>query len=245
MNCMFRWLEYLGLYEPELSFKEAQDRLLDKEIEWEKYQGDRSDFWAEFQGQNVAPSVPLIDQAVRIQSYEGVHKVAVDLCSGITQSTLNLLEDGWKVIAVDSSQGILDQFAAKVRELGRDWIESGKLELVHCKVEDYKFPQNVTLITASDALPYCRPTAIYDIFRRIETSLSTTGLFVGNFFAAGNYFADLILEQQFGAWITTKNVIDAIVKDANLFGITQYGKSRSNIAPQIHLICCKKTASKL
>ncbi len=237
MNCLLRVAEWLGVYEPLLDSREVKRRLEASEEKWQLHQQDRTVFWADFQQHVTEGPNPQVDRAVADLYEKGVrHGVAVDLGCGVSGTALMLLERGWTVYAVDSSPSVLSILLQAAKQKGR----ADKLVCVESSIEAYQFPKNVSLIIACESLPYVTPTKVIEVFKRAKEALTSPGLFVGNFFPPICNAGDTFLQRMFGAWITTKNVIDAVVKESYFPSATvQYGKSRNGIAKQIHFSCSK------
>lgn len=239
-----RGLEKIGLYEPEINVDEARGRLESERKVWLSVQGDRSDSWNQFQFNNEIDGElsPLVNRAItHLEENEISQGVAVDLGCGISNTAFNLLERGWKVYAVDGSQPVLDTLVEKVSSLGKTWIEDGQLVLVNQSIENFEFPEQVHLVTATESLPYCDPGAVNDVFLKIKEALAPKGVFTGNLFPYENPLVDGMLRGMFGAWMTTKNVVDAIMEsvDFGSYSVTN-GKSASGVANQFHIFAQKE-----
>src|SRR5688500_5712351 len=127
-------LEQLGVYEPELDWKEAEHRLRIERRLWAQSQTDRDELWSAVQssGSIKGPLPPSVDKVVTHLSDQGIRKgVAVDLGCGISTTTVSLLQRGWKVYAVDSSAAVLNVMRAKISLLDQRWIQEKQLVLVN------------------------------------------------------------------------------------------------------------------
>ncbi|MEC7838572.1 MAG: class I SAM-dependent methyltransferase [Chlamydiota bacterium] len=247
MNCLSQvigyfsyTLEHLGLYEPEITVHEAKDRLNNEGNTWLKYQTDRQDLWNTFQGNNMTtgPLQPLVAKTIIHLEEQSVKKgVAVDLGCGINTTTFHLLQKGWKVYAVDNSESVISTLAEKVSPMGKNWINNGQLVLVNESIEKFKYPEKVDLIIATDSLPYCDPNKIGQIFLEARNALLPQGVLVCNFFPySDNPYADNMLRGMFGAWMTTKNVVDAMMRSVDFpsWSVIE-GKSPGGMAKQFHV----------
>ena len=117
------------------------------------------------------------------------------------------------------------------------WIENGKLVLVHQSIEGFDYPEKVDLITATESLPYCDPEEIGNIFLRAKNALHPQGVLVCNIFPYDKFpVVDDMLRRMFGAWMTTKNVIEAVMKsiDFSSWSVIE-GRSPSGLAKQFHV----------
>lgn len=241
IGCLSYSLEWLGVYEPKLTIREAKERLNLESNVWKEYQGDRALFWNVFQIQVDMDnhSHPLILKALDCLKANNSKKgVAVDLGCGLNTYTFDLLDRGWKVYAVDSSDLVLKTLAEKVSLLGKNWIQDGQLVLVNQTIEEFKFPEKVHLITAIESLPYCDPEKIVKIFLEMKSGLLPQGVLVCNLFPYDdNRIANNLLKNIFGGWMTTKNVVDALVEsiDFKKSTVTEV-INPSQLARQFHVV---------
>jgi SAM-dependent methyltransferase len=246
MNCLSQMIGYfsyaieqLGLYEPEINVQEARRRLnLERKL-WEKSQSDRNELWNIFQTDNMTngPLPSLVEKAItHLESHNIKRGVAVDLSCGINTTTFNLLEQGWKVYAVDSSEFVIKNLEQKASSIGKSWINDGKLVLINQAIEEFAYPEKVHLITATESLPYCDPTKITKIFLEAKSALLPQGVLVCNLFPYTNFPVDNMLRGMFGGWMTTKNVVEAVVRsvDFSSWSVTE-GKSPQGLAKQFHI----------
>lgn len=239
LSCFSYILEQTGLYEPEISIDEAKDRLEREGLNmWEEVQGDRSALWNDFQAKGFRANgelSPLVKKAFSInQKIQKNQKgIAVDLGGGLSHTAIDLLKKGWKVYVVDNSSLVLETLAQKVE---KKWINNGQLVLVNSSIEEYEYPEKVDLITASESLPYCDPRKIQEVFLKAKNALQHQGVFACNFFPYDRPEVDLILRNMFGAWMTTKNVIDAVMKsvDFSEWSVVE-GRSSGGLGRQFHV----------
>lgn len=226
MNCLSQVtsfcsyaLEQLGLYEPEIDMTEAKSRLNKEAAMWEKYQYDRAETWKSFLEENTSIRKPwaLIDDVIEALKEEGIEKkVAVDLGCGIGDSgTFHLLELGWKVYAIDSSKLVTDSLEEKVSRMAKKWIEKGQLIIVNQPIESFDYPEKVHLIIAEKSLPYCDPRQITKILLKAKFALQSKGCLLFDLLPYNNAKVDQAVREEFGAWITTKNVVEAIMRFVN------------------------------
>lgn len=243
VGCLYyaleRFGECLGLYEPEISLGKAQNRLRLESEFWKEYQKDRKLFWSGFQSGNVTTghSPSLVEKAIVHLRRDLICKgVAVDLGCGINSTMFNLLNQGWKVYAVDSSNEVLETLAQKVSSIGKSWIRDGQLILIKQSIETFIFPERVHLVMAIDSLPYCDPEKISKIFLDVRHSLFPKGVFVFSLFPYTKTRGDDMLRMVFGAWLTTKNVVEAVMRSSefSLWSVND-GASHSGLSRQIHV----------
>lgn len=150
-------LNHYRLVDQKICLNEARNRIHDETYDWEKK--DRTAFWAQYAliPGPLRPNIRLLRLLARLPLEKRTKGVAVDLGGGGDNATaVYLLRNKWKVIVVDTCKAALDQlqkFAA--RNVQPDDMRNLTLE---CRdMGDYKFPENVDVIMAIDALPYCDP----------------------------------------------------------------------------------------
>lgn len=240
VGCLSYALEQLGLYEPEITFQEAKDRLCVERKQWKSFQDNRNELWSNFQANNMATGEPplLVKKAITyLRTHDIQRGVAVVLGCGINTTTFDLLERGWKVYAVDNSDFVIKALAEKVSSMGKSWLEDGQLVLVNQSIEEFEYPEKVHLVAATDALPYCDPKKINAVFLKVKGALLPQGVFVGSLFPYNdNPLADNMLRVMFGAWMTTKNVVEAVMRSVDFpsWSVTA-GNSPGGMAKQIHI----------
>jgi len=100
-------------------------------------------------------------------------RFAVDLGCGEGRDTVEMLRQGWRVLAIDSEQ------EAITRLLSRQDINRQLLETQIIRFEEVILPESVDLVNASFALPFCRPEHFPSLWEKIVLSLSFGGRFCG------------------------------------------------------------------
>lgn len=239
-SCCSSTLELLGLYEPELTMREAKERLEEEGLNrWEEVQHDRNQQWNSFQNFQANRELPLLIKkafSMNRSIQESQKGIAVDLGCGLSNTAIDLLKKGWKVYAVDKSSLVLKTLAKKVLEINKSWIKNGQLVLVNSSIEDFEYPEKVDLITAYDSLPYCDPRKIQGTFLKVKNALKHQGVFACNFFPYDRPEVDATLRTMFGAWLTTKNVVEAVTKsiDFSEWSVVE-GRSTNGFARQFHV----------
>lgn len=210
--CDCRWL--LKFFEEEqIDSKEAYQRIEKESQNW--IRGNRNEFWSMFTQQPAPVHDLLVKTVAKFEEERVPPGVAVELGCGNSQSAIYLLQKGWKVIAVDNSEGVLDHLKELVHQSGSNWIQDGQLTLVCQEMEEYQFPLNVRLIFARDALPYCNPNKLKIVWDRAYDSLEKGGRIAGNFFTPNhtNPTADIVQRVLMGVWFTEKAVVNALLDD--------------------------------
>jgi SAM-dependent methyltransferase len=101
--------------------------------------------------------------------------LAVDLGCGTGRDTLELLQAGWNVVAIDGEQEAIDRLRAGVGDL------DGRLETAVARFEDARWPP-CDLFNASFALPFCPPDRFDEVWGRIVGSIRPGGRFSGQLY---------------------------------------------------------------
>lgn len=99
--------------------------------------------------------------------------VAADIGFGTGNESLELVNRGWKVIAVDQEQEALDRLQKR--------SNASSLSLVKSSFEDLSLPP-INLLHASYALPFCVPSKFKMMWTNIMGSLQNGGVFAGHLF---------------------------------------------------------------
>jgi tellurite methyltransferase len=102
-------------------------------------------------------------------------RLAVDLGCGDGRDTVELLQRGWRVLAIDGEQLALDRLLSRP-------IQAGHLQTQVMRFETLILPPAVDLINASFCLPFCPPEKFGALWQTIVTSLHPGGRFCGQLF---------------------------------------------------------------
>ena len=237
-SCLINALERLGLYEPQINLQKAVTRLEKERSSWKKNVRDRNEFWKDFENRPKLNKLPsYVERAIDSLSERGVRKVAVDLGCGISSTTFKLLERGWTVYAVDNSSLVLEALKQKVSQMKKKWIQEKQLILVNASIEKFEYREKAHLIMANDALPYCDPIEIQNIFSKAKKALFSQGVLVCNLFPHNGLLHDWVIKSQFGAWLTTKNIVEALMKSMHFSScsVTE-GRNLSGQKKQFHVV---------
>jgi tellurite methyltransferase len=100
--------------------------------------------------------------------------LAVDLGCGAGRDTIELLNRGWGVVAIDSE-------AEAIRRLRLATGDDERLATQVAGYEDAMLPK-CELVNASFSLPFCRPETFGVVWDRIVDSLGSGGRFCGQLF---------------------------------------------------------------
>ncbi len=103
-------------------------------------------------------------------------RFAVVLGCGDGRDTVELLRRGWRVLAIDGEQ------EAIARLLSRPNLNLERLETQVTRFEEVILPEQVDLVNASFALPFCPPEYFPGLWEKIVSSLGSGGRFCGQLF---------------------------------------------------------------
>lgn len=133
----------------------------------------QNDTWSEYHKikSTKPPSKLLVRALDHVKNKNGK---ALDLGAGALVDSNFLLEQGFEVTAVDSSQS-----SKKIAEE----IHNPKFTFVQSAYDTFAFqPETYDLITAQWALPFNSPNTFLIMFENLKSSLKVGGIFVGQFF---------------------------------------------------------------
>ncbi len=102
--------------------------------------------------------------------------LAIDLCFGAGNDTLELLRRGWRVLAIDGQKDAARILARRVPPRLRP-----SLTTLVAPMEGLELPP-ADLVYASFALPFCAPAAFLELWESIRGSLRPGGHFAGQLF---------------------------------------------------------------
>jgi SAM-dependent methyltransferase len=131
------------------------------------------DWEAYYQRREGKPPRETLLKALELFAAPGV---AVDLGCGSGIDTLELLRQGWRVVAIDSEPRAL-AWLKKVVPL--EW--QARLEMKQAMFEAVELP-SCNLVSASASLPFCAPAHFDRFWGKIVMALGRNGRFAGHFF---------------------------------------------------------------
>ncbi|WP_240966636.1 class I SAM-dependent methyltransferase [Nodosilinea sp. P-1105] len=114
--------------------------------------------------------------AAYAQDANPLPKFAVDLGCGDGRDTVELLSQGWRVLAIDGEQEAI----ARLRQ--RSDCNRLYLETRVQRFEALTLPPDVSLINASFCLPFCPPQHFVHLWEEIVVALAPGGRFCGQLF---------------------------------------------------------------
>lgn len=110
------------------------------------------------------------------QDVQPLRRFAVDLGCGDGRDTVELLRQGWRVLAIEGEPEAI----ARLRR--RSDIDRTYLETRVQRFEDLTLPPDVSLLNASFCLPFCPPDYFPDLWEDIVAALAPGGRFCGQLF---------------------------------------------------------------
>ncbi len=112
-------------------------------------------------------------------------RFAVDLGCGNGRDTAALLQQDWRVLAIDGQAEAIDQLRQR-QDLNRTYLEA-RVQ----KFEALTLPPEVDLVNASFCLPFCPAEHFSELWDVIVTSLKKGGRFSGQLFGDRDSWAEL------------------------------------------------------
>ncbi|WP_103668923.1 trans-aconitate 2-methyltransferase [Pseudanabaena sp. BC1403] len=108
--------------------------------------------------------------------YPKSSRFAVDLGCGDGRDTVELLNRGWQVLAIDGNEEAIAKLYDR-KDIDTTWLETQVM-----RFESITLPNSVDLINSSFALPFCRPEDFPNLWNKITASLRSGGRFCGQLF---------------------------------------------------------------
>jgi SAM-dependent methyltransferase len=102
-----------------------------------------------------------------------MYKEALDVGAGSLNDSKFLLDEGYSVLAVDSSK----EFLEYAQEIGHQ-----KFKAINEPIEKYEFDRTFSLINAQFALPFINNAVFGVTISKILSCVDTGGVFCGQFF---------------------------------------------------------------
>ncbi|MDH5402033.1 MAG: class I SAM-dependent methyltransferase [Candidatus Heimdallarchaeota archaeon] len=126
---------------------------------------------------NRAPRDTLL-QCLKLFKKEGEpnNKSAIDLGFGSGNDTLELLNNNWNVLAVDSEENASKFLLSRISNSHQE-----KLQIITSGFENVTYPKS-SLINASYSLPFCKSENFKDFWSKLIESLVPGGRICGQLF---------------------------------------------------------------
>jgi hypothetical protein len=124
--------------------------------------------------------------ALELFSKEGFSEgLGVDIAAGEGRDSLELLKQGWRVVATDSHPDAFPLLWSRVPEALKP-----RLTTVEADFAEMQVPE-CDLVNASFALPFCDPAHFPSLWNRIVAAIRPGGRFAGQFFGDRDTWASL------------------------------------------------------
>lgn len=140
---------------------------------------DRKEWWGRFARHfNPSPHPYLKEYMV-----PGSGKKALDLGCGMSDVPRVLLENGYRVKAVDYAFEALSIAQDYLQHFNKEWVDSGQVTFICADIPHFQWGKEYDIVYAGSSLTYFNPKKIRAIMTQIELSLNVGGLFIGSFYA--------------------------------------------------------------
>lgn len=150
----------------------------------------KNKYWeAYFKAKLRDPPAGFVIEGLEAIQQKNPHKVAIDLGCGVGHETLQLLQRGYQVIAIDG-QAEAFEYMKQQPNIGP---YLGNLRTVVASFEKLNFNElpSADLVVASFALPFMRATDFNSTWQKVVAKIKPGGYFIGNLFAPDfSFFAD-------------------------------------------------------
>lgn len=159
---------------------------------------NRKEFWGKIAARHPHPPEDLRVAFEFIERASSAGKFAIDLGCGNSPATKQLIEKGWRVLAVDSSRGALDVLKAQCQKA----VDSGQLTVVEADINTFVPPEPADLVIAANIFPYIDPVKFQATWQKIhDTYVKKNGFLIGSFFrSVPSEFKDMNVLKEMGAW---------------------------------------------
>jgi len=111
--------------------------------------------------------------------------LAVDVAAGEGRDTLELLKQGWRVVATDGHPDAFSHLWPRVPEALKPRLTTVQVDFAEMQVP------SCDLVNASFALPFCEPRNFPGLWSRIVAAIRPGGRFAGQFFGERDSWASL------------------------------------------------------
>lgn len=135
----------------------------EEETKWNRYQEKTFN----------RPPHKILLQALKY--FHGFKGYSIDLGCGAGNDTIELLRNGWEVLAIDNNPYSFEKIKSKLDEKQLDKLETKKEDF-----EKLELPK-ADLINASFSIPFCKPESFDRLWNNIVGAININGRFSGNF----------------------------------------------------------------
>ncbi len=147
--------------------------------------------WKDYykQQKKLTPRKTLV---IALQNIEKANQAfyAVDLGCGSGQDTLQLLSEGWTVMAIDSSPTAFEFLLKKIPTPLQERL------LYQCRPFENAYWEEADLVNASFSLPFCPKDQFNNLWKHIVFSIKKGGWFAGQFFGDRDDWKNLTLHSE-------------------------------------------------
>lgn len=200
---------------------------------------DRSKLWSNFADKNRAKIREITNKAL-LDEKSFSSKILVDLGGGNSDLALYMLTKDWQVTVVDSCSKSLRNLEKRVKNSAKlGLLNEANLKLECKPMEEYQFPERVSLVAAQNSFPYCNPAKLEEVMERIYHSLEPKGNIAGNLFE-GNWKdnqddREFALRVDMGAWLATETLARDLLSSQG-FKIKSFDKKEGHSISEIEFI---------
>ncbi|MHA7222896.1 class I SAM-dependent methyltransferase [Arthrobacter sp. RHLT1-20] len=160
--------------------------------------------WADYNAAQATRPVRSLCLDAMALAGPGTGRLAIDLGCGAGKETLALLENGWRVYAVDSLPDTRERLL-RIAPADTD----GRLSIEVRAFQDLRALPPADLIFAGYSLPFIRPEHFEGFWRMLLTSLLPAGIIAVNLFGDRDSWAD-ITEWNFHTDVEARQLFDGL-----------------------------------
>ncbi len=150
----------------------------------------KNKYWeAYFKAKLRDPPAGFVVEGLNAIQHNSPHKVAIDLGCGVGHETVQLLQRGYNVVAVDGQAEAFD-YLKQQPNIGP---YLGNLRTIVSSFEKLNFSElpQADVVVASFALPFMRASDFNGTWQKVVAKIKPGGYFIGNLFAPDfSFFAD-------------------------------------------------------
>lgn len=159
---------------------------------------DRKEFWGKMAADYPHPPEDLVVAFEFIKKANGAGRFAIDLGCGNSPATKQLLENGWRVLAVDYSCQALDVLKAQCQKA----VVSGQLTVIQADINTFLPPEPADLVIAANIFPYIDPLKFQATWEKIhDTCVKDNGFLIGSLFRViSSDVPSMNVMKEWGAW---------------------------------------------
>ncbi len=109
---------------------------------------------------------------------------AIDLGCGAGSDTMEMLKQGWDVLAIDAESAAIKHLTAKISPQ-----QGSHLQTRISSFDSAELPR-ADLVYASYSLPFCAPNRFSELWNKIVNAIKPDGRFAGQFFGVNDSWAN-------------------------------------------------------